>query len=84
MNYTEQEWKLLAKRFNEKKFLGKLLLIKQNPTLFKLEIDNGWMMLRLHSEEAMGKEFDMLFEFPNELSSSDITDLFWAADIKTY
>lgn len=84
MNYTDNEWKELAKRFNEKGFLGKLLLIKQNPTLFKLEIDNGWMMLRLHSEAAMEKEFDMLFEFPNELSSSDITDLFWAADIKTY
>jgi hypothetical protein len=84
MNFTKDEWKELAKRFNEKKFLGKLLLIKQNPTLFKLEIDSGWMMLRLHSEEAMQQEFDMLFEFSNELSSSDINDLFWAADIKTY
>jgi hypothetical protein len=84
MNFNKDEWKELAKRFNEKKFLGKLLLIKQNPNLFKLEIDSGWMMLRLHSEEAMQQEFDMLFEFPNELSSSDITDLFWAADIKTY
>lgn len=84
MNYTDNEWKELAKRFNEKGFLGKLMLIKQNPKLFKLEIDNGWMMLRLHSEEAMEKEFDMWFQFPNELSSSDITDLFWVADIKTY
>lgn len=84
MEYTGAQWKELAKRFNEKGFLGKLMLIKQNPTLFKLEIDNGWMMLRLHSEEAMQREFDMLFEFPNEVSSSNIDDLFWAADIKTY
>jgi hypothetical protein len=41
-------------------------------------------MLRLHCEDAMSKEFDMLFEFPNELSSRDINDLFWMADIKIY
>jgi len=84
MKYTEAQWRELAKRFNEKKFLGKLMLIKQNPTIFKLEKDNGWLMLRLHCEEAMENEFDMLFEFPNELSSRDINDLFWMADIKTY
>ena len=84
MNYTELQWKELAKRFNSKGFLGKLMLIKQNPTIFKLELDNGWIMLRLHSEEAMQGEYDMLFRFPNELTSSNINDLFWLADIKTY
>jgi hypothetical protein len=84
MKYTKQQWETLAKRFNEKKMLGKLMLLKQHPDIFKLETDNGWMMLRLHAEEAMENEYDMLFEFPNELSSRDILDLFWMADIKTY
>lgn len=84
MMYTEPQWKELAKRFNKVSFLGKLMLIKQNPTIFKLEEDNSWFMLRLHCEEAMANEYDMLFEFPNELSSSDIRNLFWLSDIKLY
>jgi hypothetical protein len=82
--FTKQEWETLAKRFNEKKMLGKLMLIKQNKDIFKLEQDNGWFMLRLHDQEAMENEYDMLFEFPNELSSRDINDLFWMADITLY
>jgi hypothetical protein len=84
MKFTESQWRELAKRFNEKKFIGKLVLLKQHKDIFKLEVDNGWCMLRLHCEDAMSKEFDMLFEFPNELSSRDINDLFWMADIKIY
>jgi hypothetical protein len=79
--FTKQEWETLAKRFNEKKMLGKLMLIKQNKNIFKLEQDNGWFMLRLHDQEAMENEYDMLFNFPSELSSRDINDLFWMADI---
>jgi len=82
--FTKQEWDTLAKRFNEKKFLGKLMLIKQQKDIFKLEHDSGWFMLRLWDEEAMQNEFDMLFDFPNELSSSDIIDLFWMSDIKLH
>lgn len=82
--FTKTEWETLAKRFNEKKFIGKMLLIKQNPEIFKLECDNGWYMLRLHDQYAMDEEIDMLFNFPNELSDSDVKDLFWMADIKLY
>ena len=82
--FSKEEWQTLANTFNSKKFLGKLMLIKQHPTIFKLEHDNGWLMLRLHCEEAMENEYDMLFQFPNELSSRDINDLFWMADIKIY
>ncbi len=82
--FTKTEWETLAKRFNEKKFIGKLMLIKQNPEIFKLEEDNSWFMLRLHDQEAMQDEYDMLFNFPNELYSKDIRDLFWMADIKLY
>ena len=82
--FTKTEWETLAKRFNEKKFIGKLMLIKQNPEIFKLEEDNSWFMLRLHDQEAMQNEYDMLFNFSNELSNKDIRDLFWMADIKLY
>ena len=82
--YTKDQWQTLAKRFNEKKFLGKVMLIKQHQDIFKLEIDNGWCMLRLHDVEAMENEYDMLFNFPNELSDSDVRDLFWMADIDLY
>ena len=82
--FTKTEWETLAKRFNEKKFIGKLMLIKQNPEIFKLEEDNSWFMLRLHDQEAMQNEYDMLFNFSNELSNKDIRDLFWMADIKLH
>ena len=82
--YTKEQWQTLAKRFNEKKFLGKVMLIKQHQDIFKLEIDNGWCMLRLHDAEAMENEYDMLFNFPNELSDSDVRDVFWMADIDLY
>lgn len=84
MMYTEKQWEILSERFNKMSFLGKLMLIKQHPTIFKLEEDNSWFMLRLNCEEAMTNEYDMLFEFPNELSSSDIRNLFWLGDIKLY
>jgi hypothetical protein len=38
--YTKEQWQTLARRFNEKKFLGKVMLIKQHQEIFKLEIDN--------------------------------------------
>jgi len=82
--YTKEQWQTLAKRFNEKKFLGKVMLIKQHQDIFKLEQDSGWYMLRLHDVEAMENEYDMLFNFPNELSDSDVRDLFWMADIDLY
>ena len=82
--YTKEQWQTLAKRFNEKKFLGKVMLIKQHQDIFKLEIDNGWCMLRLHDQQAMEDEMDMLFEFPNELSDKDIWDLFYLLDIKVF
>ena len=82
--FSKGEWETLAKRFNEKKFIGKMLLIKQNPEIFKLECDSNWFMPRLHDSEAMENESDMLFKFDNELSDSDIRDLFWMADIKLY
>ena len=82
--YTKEQWQTLAKRFNEKKFIGKVMLIKQHQDIFKLEIDNGWCMLRLHDQQAMEDEMDMLFEFPNELSDKDIWDLFYLLDIKVF
>ena len=82
--YTKEQWQTLAKRFNEKKFLGKVMLIKQHQDIFKLEIDNGWCMLRLHDQQAMEDEMDMLFEFPNELSDKDICDLFYLLDIRVF
>ena len=41
-------------------------------------------MLRLHDQQAMEDERDMLFQFPNELSDKDICDLFYLLDIKVF
>ena len=84
MKYTEEQYKKMAEKFNNFKIQGKLLTIKNNSDIFKLEEDNGWYMLRLHDQEAMDKELDFLFEFPNELSSRDIYELFLLAGIKLY
>lgn len=84
MKYTEEQYKTLAKRFNGYKTFGKLTLIKNHPDIFKLEEDSGWFALRLNDEDAQEKELDFLFDFPNELDTSDIRAIFDLAGIKLY
>jgi len=82
MNYSHTQYEEMAMKFNLLGFTGKLLLIKNHSDIFYLEEDNGWFMLRLKDDNAMDNEYDMLFNFPNELSSSDIRELFKLIDIQ--
>lgn len=84
MTYSTENYKEMAKRFNSQSFTGKLIIIKNNPTIFRLEEDCGWLMLRLQDNEAMEQEIDFLFEFPNELSSREIRDMFTLLNIKLH
>lgn len=84
MKYTKEQYQKMAEKFNNFKTQGKLITIKNNPDIFKLEQDNGWYMLRLHDQDAMEEELDFLFEFPSELSSKDIYELFLLAGIKLH
>lgn len=84
MKYSEEQYQSMGKKFNSMGFKGKILTIKNTPEVFKLEVDNGWFMLRLNDEDAMKEELDSCFDFPNELSSRDIDDLFSLLDIKLY
>lgn len=82
MKYNLDQYKTLAERFNSKSFLGKLMLIKQTPDLFTLEVSDGNFFLRLNDDEAQKNELDMLFSFPSILSDKEFKDLFSLLDIK--
>lgn len=81
MKYSSEKYKILAERFNLQPFLGKLVLIKQNPDIFTIETDGYNIRLRLE-EEAQNLELDLLFEFPQFLDFSHLKDIFSLVDIK--
>ena len=76
MKYTESDYKELSKRFNEKSFLGKILLIKQQ-AIFQLEVDDcSNFFLRLNDEDAQIQGMDLLFKFPQQLNGKDLKEIF--------
>jgi len=79
--YTEAQWKKLGNSFNSKSFLGKLILIKSNPTIMYIESDGYNVRLRLFSEEAMINNFDSYFSFPEFFEYSHLKDVFSLNDI---
>ena len=84
MSYSREQYVKLSERFNSNSFSGKLILIKNNPDIFKLEFDGDNFWLRLCDNEAMKREDDMLFNFPQILSWEDMRDLLKLIDIKLY
>jgi|LakMenEpi03Aug12_release.lakeMendotaPanAssembly.Ray.scaffolds.fasta_scaffold1151285_1 hypothetical protein len=82
IKYTEKQYKALSERFNKMPFIQKLITIKNNSEIFLLEISDGNLFLRLHDNDAMFKEYDLFFEFPQFLSDKDYSDLFLFIDIK--
>jgi hypothetical protein len=87
MKFTETQWQELAKRFNSKSILAKLITIKTNPDVFKLFCDSdGRLTLRLVDDAANQLELDLLFDFQSNLLEypEGIKALFELADIKIY
>jgi hypothetical protein len=82
VKYTEKQYKALAERFNKMSFTQKLVTIKNNSEIFLLEVSDGNFFLRLHDNDAMFKEYDLFFDFPQFLSDKDYSDLFIFIDIK--
>jgi hypothetical protein len=80
--YTDSQWQTLAERFNSKSFLGKIMLIKQNPDLMYIETDGYNVELRMTCEKAMMAGKDELFEFPTSFEYEHLRDIFSLADIK--
>jgi len=72
MKYSVENYKEMARRFNLLGTEGKLLLVKMNSTLFKLEFDGTWYALRLWDNDAQEQEIDMLFELDNLLEGRDL------------
>ena len=81
MKYSIEQYKDLEERFNKQPFLGKLILIKQNSTIFRIESDGYNVRLRLE-EEAMELNLDSYFSFPEFFEYSHLKDIFSLADIK--
>jgi hypothetical protein len=76
MKYNLEQYKTLAERFNAMSFLQKIMTVKQQD-IFILEVDNhSNFFLRLDDNEAMQKELDLLFEFPQELSGKEFKAIF--------
>lgn len=80
MIYSYTQYKTLASRFNSNSFLGKLVPIKQNPTLFSIECDGVNLQLRLE-EEAMNLGLDSYFYFPEFVDFEVINSLCKLADL---
>jgi hypothetical protein len=87
MKYTEAQYIELAKRFNSKSILAKLITIKTNPDVFKLFCDSdGRLTLRLVDDAANQLELDLLFDFQSDLieTAEGIKALFELVDIKLH
>ena len=80
MIYSIEQYKVLAERFNKQLFLGKLILIKQNSTIFRIESDGYNVRLRLE-EEAMELNLDSYFSFPEFFEYSHLKDIFSLGNI---
>lgn len=82
MLYTEKIYRKLADRFNKQSFMGKLILIKNNPELFKIETDGTNLRLRLLDNGAMESGIDSFFDFPEFIEFEQIRDIFSLIDVK--
>lgn len=80
MIYSDSQYKTLASRFNANSFLGKSVLIKQNPTLFSIECDGVNLRLRLE-EGAMNLGLDSYFSFPEFVDFEVINSISKLADL---
>jgi len=79
---TEEEYKILAERFNKMTFLQKLITIKNNENLMFIETDGYNVRLRFVDQEVMKRENDLLFSFPEFFDYSHLKDIFSLSDIK--
>jgi hypothetical protein len=81
MKFTLEQYKTLGERFNEKSFLGKLVLIKQQKDLFEIESDGYNIRLRLLDDEAMNLGLDKYFSFPEFLEYEHLRDICKLTDL---
>jgi hypothetical protein len=81
MKFTLEQYKTLGERFNEKSFLGKLVLIKQQKDLFEIESDGYNIRLRLLDLEAMNLGLDKYFSFPEFVDFEVMRDICKLADL---
>jgi hypothetical protein len=81
MKYSKEQYKTLSERFNKNSLTGKLILIKQSPTLLYLELDDWNIRLRLDDYEAMVEGLDELFEFPKFVTFDFLREVFKLIDI---
>lgn len=83
--FSKENWIKLSERFNSNSFTGKIILIKTNPTIFKLEYDgDGNFFLRLCDNLAMLDGVDTLFSFPQNLEFTEMRDLFRLLDLEIF
>jgi hypothetical protein len=81
MKFTSEQYKTLGERFNEKSFLGKLVLIKQQKDLFEIESDGYNIRLRLLDLEAMNLGLDKYFSFPEFVDFEVMRDICKLTDL---
>ena len=81
MIYTSEQYKKLAERFNNKSFLEKLIIIKNNQNIFTIQQDGYNIRLRLE-ESAQKLGLDLLFEFPEFLEYCHLKDILSLVDVK--
>jgi hypothetical protein len=76
-NYTIEEYKEMAKRFNQLSFYNKIKTIRDNKDILTLASDGNWWGVKLKDKEKQEELFDNEehFYIENEWQSSEMMDL---------
>ncbi len=75
--YTIEQYRQMAKKFNQMSFYDKIKTIRENKEILTLASDGNWWCVKVKDEEIQEELFDNEEEFyiKNEWQSSEMMDL---------
>lgn len=77
MNYTLDQYKRMAARFNKMSFYDKIKTVRENSNILTLASDGNWWGVKVKDEEIEEKLYEAVagFQIENEWGSSEMHDL---------
>ena len=75
--YTIEQYRQMAKKFNQMSFYDKIKTIRENKEILTLASDGNWWGVKVKDEEIQEELFDKgeQFDIENEWQSSEMMDL---------
>lgn len=75
--FTIEQYRQMAKRFNQMSFYDKIKTIRDNKDILTLASDGNWWGVKVKDEEIQEELFDneVQFNIENEWGSSEMYDL---------